>query len=134
MMTKSSSIKRTMPIDFDKIVDTKRIKVDYVDNNEKIDGDDTELMTSEKGKVHQLDKNSSKTKDEKESPSKKDSSGRKGKASSAVVEEMMIFLTGKSCNERSRYAKAIKFPSKVSKKPRARVLAPRAGDNKPTVY
>ena len=115
MMTKSSSIKRTMPIDFDKIVDTKRTKVDCgVDNNEKID---TELMSSKKGKVVELDnkKNLPTKEDEKESPSEKASSGRRGQELSAVVEEMMIFLTGKSCNERSRYAKAIKFPSKVSK-------------------
>ena len=102
-----------MPIDFDNIGSTKRIKVDYVDDTEKID--DTELMTSKKGKV-QLDKNSSKTKDEKETPtSMKDSSGRRIQALSAVVVEMMVFLTGKSSTERSRYAKAIKFPSKVSK-------------------
>ena len=99
MMTKSSSIKRTMPIDFDNIVDTKRTKVDYgVDNNEKID---TELMSSKKGKVVELDKKNLPTKeDEKESPSEKDSSGRRGQELSAVVEEMMIFLTGKSFNER----------------------------------
>jgi hypothetical protein len=35
------------------------------------------------------------------------------KSNDANYEKMIIFLTGKSSQERSRYAKAIKFPSKV---------------------
>jgi len=35
------------------------------------------------------------------------------KSHDANYEKMIIFLTGKSSQERSRYAKAIKFPSKV---------------------
>jgi len=117
-----------MPVDPDKFGNTKRMKVVYVENNEK---KDTELMTSP-GKV-KLDKNSPtrtkrKAQDEKKEPPKKKSSSPAGRSSqelSAIMEEMVIFLTGESSNERSRYAKAIKFPSKVSKKARG---FPRAGD------
>jgi len=112
----SGSIKRTMPVDPDKFGNTKRMKVVYVENNEK---KDTELMTSP-GKV-KLDKNSPtrtkrKAQDEKKEPPKKKSSSPAGRSSqelSAIMEEMVIFLTGESSNERSRYAKAIKFPSKL---------------------
>jgi len=104
-----------MPIDPDQIGNTKRIKVDFVENNEK---KETELMlTSKKGRnkveLDDNNKNSQPTTINKYTAKEKSSSGR-----SAVMEEMMIFLTGKPVNERSRYAKAIKFPSKVSKKAR----------------
>ena len=98
MMMKSISIKRAIPIDPDQIGNMKRIIVDYVENNEK---KGTELMTSlKKGKVKLDDKTKNSPTTTKDTPKEKSSSGRRSQALSAVVEEMMIFLMGKSFNER----------------------------------
>jgi len=76
----------------------KSSSIDYVENCEK---KDTELMTSsKKGKVELDDKTKNSPTTTKDTPKEKSSSGRRSQALSAVVEEMMIFLTGKSFNER----------------------------------